>query len=193
MTTLPLKNPASILAGSRSLPSALVQKFILGRARLDSQHTIMAGPRHSSCSNNIPTSSGEGRLPTRRKLAPPRTHLFIILAFLVTLLSLPAPSYAVKFELPASYYPTPKCIWNYAHKNALIVITANVGPGKSQRVDVEVRDREGGPGNIYLSKRDIKGETRLAVTAHADGDVGVCFKNILDTCACMISLKGLFN
>jgi len=31
-----------------------------------------------------------------------------------------------------------------------------------------------------LNKRDIKGETRLAVTAHAEGDVGVCFKNTLD-------------
>ena len=34
--------------------------------------------------------------------------------------------------------------------------------------------------NVYLSKKDIKGETRLAVTAHAEGEVGVCFKNWLD-------------
>ncbi|KAJ7837267.1 hypothetical protein B0H14DRAFT_2792374, partial [Mycena olivaceomarginata] len=32
---------------------------------------------------------------------------------------------------------------------------------------------------VYLSKRDIKGETRLAVTTYADGEVGVCFKNYL--------------
>jgi len=46
-------------------------------------------------------------------------------------------------------------------------------------VDVEIRDREG-DGNVYLSKKDIKAETRLAVTAHAEGDVGVCFTNTLD-------------
>jgi hypothetical protein len=46
---------------------------------------------------------------------------------------------------------------------------------------VEIRDREG-EGNVYLSKKDIKGETRLAVTAHAEGDVGVCFMNTLDQC-----------
>jgi len=58
-------------------------------------------------------------------------------------------------------------------------VTANVGAGKGQRVDVEIRDRQG-DGNVYLSKKDIKGETRLAVTAHADGDVGVCFTNSMD-------------
>lgn len=34
-----------------------------------------------------------------------------------------------------------------------------------------------------MNKKDIKAETRLAVTAHADGDVGVCFKNTLDASA----------
>jgi len=147
-------------------------------------HTIiMARLARSSCPNNLPMSSRKRRLSTTHKLAPPRTHPFIILAaLLITLLSLALPSHAIKFELPASHYPTPKCIWNYAHKNSLVVITANLGPGNFQRVDVEVRDREGGPGNVYLSKRDIKGETRLAVTAHAEGDVGVCFKNTLDAC-----------
>jgi hypothetical protein len=33
---------------------------------------------------------------------------------------------------------------------------------------------------VYLHKKNINGETRLAITAHADGEVGVCFKNHLD-------------
>lgn len=111
-----------------------------------------------------------------------RTQLFSLFFLLVTFLSYPIPSQAIKFELPAAHFPVERCIWNTAHKNALIIITANVGPGNGQRVDVEVRDRDGGAGNVYLSKRDIKGETRLAVTAHAEGDVGVCFKNRLDSC-----------
>lgn len=34
--------------------------------------------------------------------------------------------------------------------------------------------------NIYQNKRDIKGETRMAITTHADADLGVCFRNTLD-------------
>lgn len=53
-------------------------------------------------------------------------------------------------------------------------------PGKLQRVDVEIIDSSPKK-NVYLSKRGIDGETRLAVTAHSEGDVGVCFKNHLDS------------
>ena len=35
-------------------------------------------------------------------------------------------------------------------------------------------------GNVYLSKKSVKGETRLAITTHENADVGVCFKNYLD-------------
>jgi len=58
-------------------------------------------------------------------------------------------------------------------------VTANVGPGAGQRVDVEIVDNSPQK-NIYLSKRAIKAETRLAITTHVDGDVGVCFRNYLD-------------
>lgn len=36
--------------------------------------------------------------------------------------------------------------------------------------------------NVYLSKKGINGETRFAVTSHAEGEVGVCFRNYLDDC-----------
>ncbi|KAG0696123.1 emp24/gp25L/p24 family/GOLD-domain-containing protein [Suillus ampliporus] len=87
-------------------------------------------------------------------------------------------THAIKFALPASRLPIPKCIWNAAHTHALVIVTANVGPGVHQRVDIEILD-SASPRNVYLSKRDIKGETRLAVTAHGEGEVGVCFKNYL--------------
>jgi hypothetical protein len=35
---------------------------------------------------------------------------------------------------------------------------------------------------VYLSKRNITGETRLAITTHAEGEVGVCLVNHLDHC-----------
>jgi len=87
-------------------------------------------------------------------------------------------SNAIKFALLPAKIPTEKCIWNAAHINALVIVTANVGPGPNQRIDVEIIDSTS-QRNVYLSKRDIKGETRLAVTAHADGEIGVCFKNHL--------------
>ncbi|KAG1800223.1 emp24/gp25L/p24 family/GOLD-domain-containing protein, partial [Suillus plorans] len=86
--------------------------------------------------------------------------------------------HAIKFALPAARLPIPKCIWNAAHIHALVIVTANVGPGTHQRVDIEILDSTPHR-NVYLSKRDIKGETRLAVTAHGQGEVGVCFKNYL--------------
>jgi len=94
---------------------------------------------------------------------------------LLTLALLPT-TLAVKFNLPASKYPTSKCIWNAAHENQLVIVTANIGAGANQRVDIEIIDSSPKK-NVYLSKRGIKGETRLAITTHAEGEVGVCFKN----------------
>ena len=57
---------------------------------------------------------------------------------------------------------------------ALVIVTANVGPGPSQRIDIIDSTPQR---NVYLSKKDINAETCLAVTAHAQGEIGVCFKN----------------
>ncbi|KAF4564619.1 vesicle coat component [Pleurotus pulmonarius] len=102
--------------------------------------------------------------------------LALLLAF--TLLT-PIPVDAIKFSLQSYRYPPTKCIWNTAHANTLVIVTANVGPGEKQRVDIEIIDSSEQK-NVYLSKRDIKGETRLAITTHAEGEVGVCFKNHQD-------------
>jgi putative aminopeptidase FrvX len=49
----------------------------------------------------------------------------------------------------------------------------------SQRTDIEIVDSSS-KGNVCLSKRNIKGETRLAITTHEDGEVGVCLSNYLE-------------
>jgi hypothetical protein len=113
---------------------------------------------------------------------PPHTPLPLLLLLSLFLLSLPNPSASIKFALPAQKYPLTKCIWNTAHENELIIVTANVGPGSNQRVDIDIVDSSENK-NVYLSKKDIKSETRLAVTAHAEGEVGVCFRNHLDKSA----------
>ena len=104
-----------------------------------------------------------------------RITIFHFLAFLAFITPF---AHAIKFALPAARVPFPKCIWNAAHTHALIIVTANVSPGPNQRVDIEIIDSTPHR-NVYLSKKDIKGETRLAVTAHGEGEVGVCFKNHL--------------
>ncbi len=86
---------------------------------------------------------------------------------------------AIKFSIPASRYPPAKCIWNAAHPGALVIITANVGPGEGQRLDIEVVDSSEHK-NVYLNKKDINGEKRFAITAHAEEDIGVCFRNYLE-------------
>jgi len=86
---------------------------------------------------------------------------------------------AIKFNLPAFRYPPQKCIWNAAHTNALVIVTANVGPGTNQRTDIEIVDSSPQK-NVYLSKKGIKAETRLAITTHAEGEVGVCLRNYIE-------------
>ncbi|KAF8504799.1 emp24/gp25L/p24 family/GOLD-domain-containing protein [Russula emetica] len=108
---------------------------------------------------------------------PPTSVLLTLLA--VLFLAHPTPTNAVKFTLQAHRYPPSKCIWNAAHMNALVIVTANVAPGLNQRVDIEIIDSSPQK-NVYLHKKNINGETRLAITAHAEEEVGVCFKNYLD-------------
>lgn len=103
----------------------------------------------------------------------------IPLLLVALLVCLSQPASAIKFNIPASRYPPAKCIWNAAHDGALVIITANVGPGDGQRLDIEVIDSSEHK-NVYLNKRDINGEKRFAITAHADEDIGVCFRNYLD-------------
>jgi len=106
-------------------------------------------------------------------------RLTSVLLTLLAVLFLTHPASAIKFALQSHRYPPAKCIWNAAHTNALVIVTANVGSGPDQRVDVEIIDSSPQK-NVYLHKKGINGETRLAVTAHSDGEVGVCFKNFLD-------------
>lgn len=47
-----------------------------------------------------------------------------------------------------------------------------------QRIDMEIIDGSGSR-NVYQAKKGIKGETRMAITTHADADLGVCFSNVL--------------
>ena len=106
----------------------------------------------------------------------------LLLAALLFCLSQPAS--AIKFNIPAARYPPSKCIWNAAHPGALVIVTANVGPGEGQRLDIEVIDSSEHK-NVYLHKKGISGEKRFAITAHAEGDIGVCFRNYLETGAYM--------
>jgi hypothetical protein len=105
------------------------------------------------------------------------SHL-LLFTLLVVLLQTQS-THAIKFALQSYRYPPPKCIWNPAHINTLVIVTANVGPGAGQRVDIEIIDSSP-ERRVYLSKKDIKGETRLAITTHFEGEVGVCLKNHLD-------------
>lgn len=89
---------------------------------------------------------------------------------------------AVKFSLPASHNPTQKCLWNYAMSDTLVVISVSAPlAGTLQRLDMEVVDGSASR-NTYQAKKGLKGETRMAITTHADADLGVCFKNVLDPC-----------
>ncbi|TDL25247.1 hypothetical protein BD410DRAFT_785129 [Rickenella mellea] len=129
----------------------------------------------------IPTPTRHQRRSSLRSstLTSSSSTTTTFLLVLLTILTLSQPASAVKFALQSWRNPPAKCIWNTAHLNQLVVVTANVAPGASQRVDIEIVDSSPQK-NQYLHKRDVKGETRFAVTAHSDGEVGVCFRNYLD-------------
>lgn len=118
-------------------------------------------------------------------LSRPRRIPSLLPTLLVLVLCalLPLRTHAIKFALIPAKHPPSKCIWNTAHNNQLVIVTANVGPGESQRVDIEIVDSSEKK-NVYLHKKNIKTETRLAVTTHAEGEIGVCFRNFLDSGAC---------
>ncbi|GFZ46293.1 Endoplasmic reticulum vesicle protein 25 [Saitozyma sp. JCM 24511] len=109
-------------------------------------------------------------------LRPPPlvSSLTFLLAFLIPLAG------AVKFELIAEHHPKPKCIWNFAGAKSLVIVTANSPTSDGQRVDIEILDGSE-RGNVYLSKKDIKGESRFAITTHENADVGVCMTNTLES------------
>ena len=46
---------------------------------------------------------------------------------------------------------TEKCIWNAAHPHALVIVTANVGPSPSQRINIDIIDSTP-QCNVYLSR-----------------------------------------
>lgn len=70
-------------------------------------------------------------------------------------------------------------VWNFAGAKSLVIVSANTPTSPGQRIDIEILDGSD-KGNVYLSKRDIKGETRLAITTHESADVGVCVRNYLE-------------
>ncbi|GAA6027172.1 hypothetical protein JCM8097_002453 [Rhodosporidiobolus ruineniae] len=101
-------------------------------------------------------------------------------SLLLAALLAPWAAQAVKFSLQAHHSPTQKCLWNYAMADTLVVISVSAPlAGDKQRLDMEVVDGSGHR-NTYQSKRGLKGETRMAITTHADADLGVCFRNVLD-------------
>jgi len=107
-------------------------------------------------------------------------------SLLLLLLSLASYTSAIKFDLEASSSPHIKCVWNYALSDTLVVITINtlIPNGSTstdendQRVDVEIVDGSK-HNNIYLSKKNIRQETRMAINTHSHADLGVCLKNTL--------------
>ncbi|CAD6893105.1 unnamed protein product [Tilletia controversa] len=118
--------------------------------------------------------------------------LFLVLLSLQLLL-LPSSANAIKFELSAHHSSHQKCIWNYALSDTLVVVTINAVPSSSpdaltttapadsdplMQLDIEIVDGSH-HNNVYLSKKAIRGETRMAINTHSHADLGVCLKNTL--------------
>lgn len=103
-----------------------------------------------------------------------------ILAFALLLVLLCTQVNGIKFILDARKTNEHFCVWNYALRDTLAVISINVVPvdphkGGQQRVSAKVMDKS--HHNIYLNKPNLVGETRLAISTHHSADLGVCLTN----------------
>ncbi|KAI9472367.1 MAG: emp24/gp25L/p24 family/GOLD-domain-containing protein [Benjaminiella poitrasii] len=106
-----------------------------------------------------------------------------IRSFLLVISTFLALTSAIKFELGAvtkdRYEEGTKCLSQYVTKDTFVLATVNVGDGYNQRVELEITDNTENR-NVYIKKSNVNGELRNAFTTHADGDVLVCFTNVLD-------------
>ncbi|PKI84828.1 vesicle coat component [Malassezia vespertilionis] len=87
---------------------------------------------------------------------------------------------AIKFEIESSKHPTPFCLWNYALQDTLAIVSISVVPrdvrtADDQSIEVMVVDKV--HHNVYLHKKGLQDETRLAINTHHDADLGVCISN----------------
>lgn len=127
----------------------------------------------------------------------PSTFALLLVASLCTLVN------AIHFELHAvtneHLEEGTKCFSQYVPHDTLVLAVVNVGEGYNQHVNLEVRmnktdemrrlmevdklvqilDDSETP-NIYVKKKDISGELRNAFNTNKEGEVYVCFENVLD-------------
>ncbi|KAK0558758.1 vesicle coat component [Tilletia horrida] len=193
--------PAALLPpSSSSSPSAsggsAVRAAAMDSARRRPAAAPAAAPRRPSTAALVSASASASASALPRKAA--RSALmgsscaFLLLVVLLAAL-LPSSANAIKFELPAHHSSHQKCIWNYALSDTLVVVTINAVPSSSpdalsttapadsdpmMQLDIEIVDGSH-HNNVYLSKKGIRGETRMAINTHSHADLGVCLKNTL--------------
>ncbi|KAG1469862.1 hypothetical protein G6F56_003015 [Rhizopus delemar] len=107
----------------------------------------------------------------------PSTFALLLVASLCTLVN------AIHFELHAvtneHLEEGTKCFSQYVPHDTLVLAVVNVGEGYNQHVNLEILDDSETP-NIYVKKKDISGELRNAFNTNKEGEVYVCFENVLD-------------
>ncbi|CAO3689347.1 unnamed protein product [Rhizopus stolonifer] len=102
----------------------------------------------------------------------PSTFALLLVASLCTLVN------AIHFELHAvtneHLEEGTKCFSQYVPHDTLVLAVVNVGEGYNQHVNLSETP------NIYVKKKDISGELRNAFNTNKEGEVYVCFENVLD-------------
>ncbi|KAI8982538.1 emp24/gp25L/p24 family/GOLD-domain-containing protein [Pilobolus umbonatus] len=103
--------------------------------------------------------------------------------FLLALSGILSLTSAVKFDLIAvssdHIAEGTKCLSQYVPKDTLVHTTINIGEGYNQRVQFEIADDSEGR-NIYIKKTNVEGELRNAFSTNRDGEILICFANVLN-------------
>lgn len=83
---------------------------------------------------------------------------------------------ALHMEVPALPNPTPVCIRDFVQGDQMVVVNVFTDgyKGDGQRLDMRVTDSLG---NLYATRKNVVGETKVAFTSHNNAAVDICFSN----------------
>ncbi|KAI8342744.1 emp24/gp25L/p24 family/GOLD-domain-containing protein [Chlamydoabsidia padenii] len=93
---------------------------------------------------------------------PMTLSLVYLLVIIVTLI---VSTQAVKFDLPATDQPTPRCLSQFVTKDTQVFITVS---------------QDGSVPNVYTKKRDLQSSFANAFDTISEGQVRLCFTNTLE-------------
>ncbi|SAL96739.1 hypothetical protein [Absidia glauca] len=90
---------------------------------------------------------------------------------------------AIKFDIRGAPHDDPfltrRCFSQYVPKDTKVLVTAHIGEGYNQRIDCSIYE-DGDKPNVFAKNRNIKDDYTSAFDTLQDGEINICFVNVLN-------------